>query len=358
MSESRKIIHVDMDAFYASVEQRDHPELRGKPVIAAGAVSRGGWSSPRSYEVRKFGVRSAMPATRAKRLCPEAIFVKPEFTRYKEVSRQIREIFLRHTPLVEPLSLDEAYLDVTEELTGIPTATETARKIRAEILDETRLTASAGVAPNKFLAKIASDWKKPNGMFVVKPHQIDAFLQPLPVARIPGVGRATEKIMTEMGIATVGDLREWDRAKLMHRFGKWGERLWELARGIDDHPVVPDRIAKQISSETTFSRDLPLDEVRKQLVGQAEDVWASVSKRERIGKTVTVKLRSSDFVTQTRQMTPTRTPASLEDLLEHGQSLLGQFAFEPDTLYRLVGIGLSNFLDLEDRDPIQSRLFD
>src|SRR5688500_2646691 len=189
MERQRKIIHIDMDAFYASVEQRDAPELRGKPVIV-------GWPGLRSvvcaasYEARKFGVHSAMPATRAKRLCPEGIFVHPDFDRYRAVSQHIREIFHRHTPLVEPLSLDEAYLDVTEELTGIPTATETAEKIRSEIREEAHLTASAGVAPNKFLAKIASDWRKPDGLFVIRPHQVQDFLLPLPVRKIPGVGKA------------------------------------------------------------------------------------------------------------------------------------------------------------------------
>ena len=232
-----------MDAFYASVEQRDRPELRGKPVIV-------GWPGERSvvcaasYEARKFGVHSAMPATRAKRLCPEGEFIHPNFDKYREVSRQIRDIFERHTPLVEPLSLDEAYLDVTEELTGIPTATETAETIRREIKSETQLTASAGVAPNKFLAKIASDWKKPDGCFVIRPHQVERFLMPLNVRKIPGVGKATEKILTEMGIATVGDLHSFSAEQLIARFGKWGTRLWELARGIDESPVVPSQQRK------------------------------------------------------------------------------------------------------------------
>src|SRR3989440_3514650 len=210
-----------MDAFYASVEQRDRPELRGKPVVV-------GWPGERSvvcaasYEARKFGVHSAMPATRAMRLCPQAVFIHPNFDKYRAVSRDIRAIFEKHTPLVEPLSLDEAYLDVTQELTGIPTATETAQAIRSEILEQTRLTASAGVAPNKFLAKIASDWKKPDGCFVIRPHQVEAFLVGLPVRKIPGVGKATEKIMTEMGVATVGDLQRFSQEQLSARFGKWG----------------------------------------------------------------------------------------------------------------------------------------
>ncbi|MBV8157939.1 MAG: DNA polymerase IV, partial [Dyella sp.] len=210
---SRKIIHVDMDAFYASVEQRDDPSLRGKPVVVAWRGARSVVCAA-SYEARKFGVRSAMPAVRAERLCPQAIFVPPDFTRYKAVSRQVREIFGRHTDLIEPLSLDEAYLDVTTTYTQLPSATATAEAIRAAIREETQLTASAGVAPNKFLAKIASDWNKPDGLFVIRPHQVEAFLTPLPVGRLPGVGKVMEARLTELGIATVGDLRAFSSPEL------------------------------------------------------------------------------------------------------------------------------------------------
>src|SRR5688500_7296532 len=217
-----------MDAFYASVEQRDDPSLKGRPVIV-------GWAGERSvvcaasYEARKFGVHSAMPASRAKRLCPEGVWRHPNFEKYRTVSTQIRAIFERHTPLVEPLSLDEAYLDVTVELTGIPTATETAEAIRREIREETHLTASAGVAPNKFLAKIASDWRKPDGLFVIRPHQVLDFLVELPVRKIPGVGKATEQVLLDMNVATVGDVRRFTQQELVERFGKWGTRLFELA---------------------------------------------------------------------------------------------------------------------------------
>src|SRR5687767_5481702 len=206
-----------MDAFYASVEQRDDPSLKGKPVIV-------GWAGERSvvcaasYEARKFGVHSAMPASRAKRLCPDGVWKHPDFERYRAVSSQIRGIFERHTPLVEPLSLDEAYLDVTQELTGLSTATETAETIRREIREETQLTASAGVAPNKFLAKIASDWRKPDGCFVIRPHQVEQFLVSLPVRKIPGVGKATEGVLTEMGVATVGDLHRFEQQQLIAKF--------------------------------------------------------------------------------------------------------------------------------------------
>ena len=348
----RKIIHIDMDAFYASVEQRDRPEIRGKPVIV-------GWPGERSvvcaasYEARKFGVHSAMPSSRARRMCPEAEFIAPNFDKYREVSHQIRDIFHRHTPLVEPLSLDEAFLDVTEELTGIPTATETAETIRREIRTETQLTASAGVAPNKFLAKIASDWRKPDGLFVIRPHQIESFLVDLPVRKIPGVGKATEKIMTEMGVATVGDLQRFSLEQLGERFGKWGTRLWELARGIDEHPVVPSHKRKSWSSENTFAKDITLDEVADYIRKEAHTLWEALAQRKLVGRTVTVKLRTGAFETATRRHTPELPPASGDDLARIGTDLLSKFAFPPESRYRLAGIGVSNFIeDEEEQQPV------
>ncbi|HVR40593.1 MAG TPA: DNA polymerase IV [Thermoanaerobaculia bacterium] len=343
----RKIIHIDMDAFYASVEQRDAPELRGKPVIV-------GWPGQRSvvcaasYEARKFGVHSAMPASRAKRLCPDGIFVAPDFERYRAVSSQIRVIFERHTPLVEPLSLDEAYLDVTQELTGIPTATETAEMIRREIREETHLTASAGVAPNKFLAKIASDWRKPDGLFVIRPHQVEKFLVTLPVRKIPGVGKATEAVLTDMGVATAGDLHRFEAEELVKRFGKWGTRLWELARGIDESPVVPSRKRKSWSSENTFANDITRAEVETWIREQAESLWEQLEKKGLRGRTVTVKLRTPDFKTATRQLTPPDIPSSADDLAKIGITLLDRFDFAADAKYRLAGIGLSKFDDEDD----------
>jgi DNA polymerase-4 len=344
---SRKILHIDMDAFYASVEQRDNPDLKGKPVIV-------GWAGERSvvcaasYEARKFGVHSAMPASRAKRLCPQAVFVHPDFERYRAVSHQIREIFERHTPLVEPLSLDEAYLDVTQELTGIPTATETAEKIRSEIREETNLTASAGVAPNKFLAKIASDWRKPDGLFVIRPHQVERFLVDLPVRKIPGVGKATEKILTDMGIATVGDLHRFELNELIARFGKWGTRLWELARGIDESPVEPSRKRKSWSSENTFATDITRAEVEEWIRGEAAKLWESLEKRSMRGRTVTVKLRTPDFRTATRQLSPPELPAGADDIARIAISLLDRFDFPEGARFRLAGVGVSNFLDEDD----------
>src|SRR5713101_5731384 len=227
----RKIIHVDMDAFYASVEQRDAPQLRGKPVIVAWRGNRSVVCAA-SYEARAFGVRSAMPATRAERLCPDAVIVAPDFTRYRVVSSDVRNIFQRHTDLIEPLSLDEAYLDVTENKTGLPT-TLVARTIREQIRQELNLTASAGVAPNKFLAKLASDWRKPDGLFVIQPEDVDAFLLPLPVGRLPGVGKVTQEKLAKLRLQTVGELRGMELSVLEHGFGRYGVRLYELARGID-----------------------------------------------------------------------------------------------------------------------------
>jgi len=274
-----------MDAFYASVEQRDDPQLRGKPVIVA-------WQGKRSvvcaasYEARSFGVRSAMPAIRAERLCPGAIFVPPNFTRYRSVSHSVREIFKRHTDLIEPLSLDEAHLDVTENKTGLPTATLVARKIREQIRQELNLTASAGVAPNKFLAKIASDWRKPDGLFVIQPSEVEAFLLPLPVGRLPGVGKVTGEKLASLGARTVGDLRRLDMAVLEQQFGRYGMRLHELARGVDKSEVVSERPTQSISVEDTFENDVPLPETEVMIRRLAEKLWYASRKESRIARTV------------------------------------------------------------------------
>ena len=303
----RKIVHLDMDAFYASVEQRDDPQLRGKPVVVAWRGNRSVVCAA-SYEARRFGVRSAMPAIRAERLCPDAIFVPPDFVRYRAVSRLTREIFKRHTDLIEPLSLDEAYLDVTENKSDLPTATRVARAIREQIRQELNLTASAGVAPNKFLAKIASDWRKPDGLFVIQPEDIDAFLPPLAVGRIPGVGKVTEKRLEDLGVKTVGDLRAKELPELESRFGRYGVRLYELARGIDHSAVVPDRPTQSISAEDTFERDVPLAETEPMILRLAEKVWAASRKESRIARTVVLKLKTSEFHILTRSHTPLSPP--------------------------------------------------
>ena len=343
----RKIIHIDMDAFYASVEQRDDPSLRGRPVVVAWLGNRSVVCAA-SYEARRFGVRSAMPAVRAERLCPEAIFVPPDFPRYRAVSRSAREIFKRHTDLIEPLSLDEAYLDVTENKTGLATATRVARAIRAQIREELDLTASAGVAPNKFLAKIASDWRKPDGLFVIQPEDVDAFLIPLPTGRISGVGKVTEKRLESLGIRTVGDLRKVELFALEESFGRYGLRLYELARGIDRSEVIPDRPTKSISAEDTFERDLPLAEIEPMIRRLAEKVWLASRKESRIPRTLVLKLKTSDFSILTRSYTPPVPPASCEELISIALSLRGRVDAGPNRLFRLVGVGLGNFREPED----------
>jgi DNA polymerase-4 len=352
----RKIVHIDMDAFYASVEQRDDPQLRGKPVVVAWRGNRSVVCAA-SYEARRFGVRSAMAAIHAERLCPDAIFVPPDFTRYRVVSRLVREIFKRHTDLIEPLSLDEAYLDVTENKNDLPTATRVAQTIREQIRGELNLTASAGVAPNKFLAKIASDWRKPDGLFVIRPDDVDSFLLPLPVRRIPGVGKVTEKRLEELGIKTVGDLRARELAALESRFGRYGVRLHELACGIDHSAVVPDRPTQSISAEDTFERDVPLGETEPMILRLAERVWEASRKESRIARTVVLKLKTSEFNILTRSHTPLVPPSSCEELTNIVLSLRERVDRSPQQRFRLVGVGLSNFRDIEDI-PAQPVLFD
>jgi DNA polymerase IV len=353
--ETRKIVHIDMDAFYASVEQRDDPQLRGKPVVVAWRGARSVVCAA-SYEARRFGVRSAMPAIRAERLCPDAIFIPPDFTRYRAVSQSTREIFKRHTDLIEPLSLDEAYLDVTGNKTGLPTATRVARAIREQIREELHLTASAGVAPNKFLAKIASDWRKPDGLFVIQPEDLDTFLPPLEIARIPGVGKVTEKRFAEMGIKTVGDMQKLELPLLESHFGRYGSRLYELSRGIDHSPVVPDRPTKSISAEDTFAVDVPLVETESIILHLAERVWAAARKETRIPRTVVLKLKTSDFQILTRSHTPVLPPASCEELITIALSLRDRVHLDPQQRFRLVGVGLSNFREAE-APPAQAALF-
>jgi len=356
MGAIRKIIHVDMDAFYASVEQRDDPSLRGRPVVVAW---RGGRSvvCAASYEARRFGVRSAMPATRAERLCPQAVFVPPDFPRYKAVSRQVRAIFARYTPLVEPLSLDEAYLDVSKPLGGPRPATVVAESIRAEIRSETGLTASAGVAPNKFIAKIASDQNKPDGLCVVRPREVAAFLAPLPVSRLPGVGKVMQGRLEALGIHIVADLRRFPAAGLEERFGRWGRRLHELALGIDEHPVRPSRPTLQISSEDTLERDVPLEDLSPHITRLAAKTWAAYGReRNRVARTVVLKLKTSEFRILTRSLTPPVPPASVDELAGIASALRARVDLPDHVRYRLVGVGLAGFVD-RDLAAAQPDLF-
>ena len=350
----RKIVHVDMDAFYASVEQRDDPTLRGRPVVVAWRGARSVVCAA-SYEARRFGIRSAMPAITAERLCPDAIFLPPDFPRYSAVSRAVREIFSRHTDLVEPLSLDEAYLDVTENKTQLPTATRVASTIRAQIREELYLTASAGVAPNKFLAKIASDWRKPDGLFVIQPHQVQEFLMDLPVGRIPGVGKVTEARMKELGVQSVGDIYRLALPTLEEHFGRYGHRLYELARGIDHNAVVPNRPRKSISAEDTFERDIPLDDTEMTIRRLAEKVWLASHHNSGGARTLVLKLKTKEFKTLTRSLTPEMMPHSAEELAICILSMRKRVELEPGQLFRLVGVGLSNF-DEPDVDELQQIL--
>ncbi len=346
-----------MDAFYASVEQRDDPALRGKPVVVAWRGARSVVCAA-SYEARPFGIHSAMPAVRAERLCPQAIFVAPDFTRYKAVSRQIRSIFARHTELIEPLSLDEAYLDVSVTRTGLPSATATAEAIRASIFDETGLTASAGVAPNKYLAKIASDWRKPNGIFVIRPQQIEGFLTPLNVGLLPGVGQVMQRRLADMDIVTVGALRRVPQAEMEQRFGRWGLRLYQLARGIDDTPVRTERPNLQVSSEDTFAHDLLLDELEPHIRRLAETTWQRYSRDpHRVARTVVLKLKTADFRNLTRSLTLPNPPDSARALADIACALRDRVRRPAEARYRLVGVGLAGMVD-RDGYATQHDLFD
>ena len=326
-----------MDAFYASVEQRDDPALRGLPVAVGGSRERGVVAAA-SYEARRFGVRSAMPSVRAMRLCPELVFVKPRFDVYRAVSGQIRAIFEEYTQLVEPLSLDEAYLDVTENLKGIPTAVQVAREIRARILAETGLTASAGVSYNKFLAKLASDQRKPNGQFVITPEMGPAFVETLEIARFHGVGPATAAKMARLRIRTGKDLRDMSLAFLTEHFGKVGAHFHAIARCEDHRPVVPDRPRKSTGSETTYERDLETPtEVEAGVLALADEVWAWCEKTGARGRTVTVKVRYADFRTVTRSRT-VAGPVTNRAMLADTTAALVRGVFPIRKPVRLLGV--------------------
>src|ERR1700694_1192803 len=337
----RKIIHVDMDAFYASVEQRDNPELRGKPVAVGGSRERGVVAAA-SYEARKFGVHSAMPSVIARRKCPDLIFVNPRFEVYKAISLQIREIFAEYTPIIEPLSLDEAYLDVTEHLKGIISATKIAEEIRARIRVETELTASAGVSYNKFLAKLASDHRKPDGLFVITPEMGSEFVESLPVRKFHGVGPATAAKMASLGIATGIDLRTQTLAFLQQHFGKAGSYYYWAARGIDERPVRADRVRKSVGAENTFSADLFTYEAASDALREIVDkVWRYCEGSGLRGRTVTLKIKFANFQQITRSHTgqvQIKTRSKLEDL---GNTLLEPL-FPVTKGVRLLGLSLSS----------------
>lgn len=338
----RKIIHIDMDAFYASVEQRDHPELRGKPVAVGHGAARGVVAAA-SYEARAFGVHSAMASVTAMRKCPNLIFVPPRFEVYKAVSAQIREIFAEHTALIEPLSLDEAYLDVTENLQNIPLATDIADAIRAKIKDVTGLNASAGISYNKFLAKMASGYRKPNNFFVIPPQKGAAFVAALPIEKFHGVGPATATRMHAQGIRTGADLAELSPEETTRRFGKHAQYWYDLSRGIDHREVKPHRERKSVGAEDTFRTDITtLDEARVLTAPLIEKVWRVCQARDLHGRTVTLKIKYSDFEQITRSRSQASAVASLPELTRVVDELLAQ-VFPPRLPVRLLGVTLSSF---------------
>ena len=352
MQSDRKIIHVDMDAFYASVEQHDHPELRGKPLAVGGGMH--GVVAAASYEARKFGVRSAMPGKIAQEKCPHLIVVKPRFNRYKEISQQIRKIFYEFTDLVEPLSLDEAYLDVTINKKGIESAQEIARQIRQQIFDETGLTASAGISVNKFLAKIASDYRKPNGQKTIHPTQILAFMEELPIEKFYGIGKVTANKMHELHIFKGSDLKKKSLEELTHLFGKSGNYYYNVVRGIHHSEVKPHRIQKSVAVEETFWENLVDEEtVFKQLEIISEDLAVRLSKKEIKGKSLTLKIKYKDFTQYTRSKTQEVYYENAQDFYETAMKLWELRPF--DKPVRLLGLSLSN-LNTQEKKQISVQL--
>jgi DNA polymerase-4 len=344
----RRILHVDMDAFYASVEQRDCPELAGRPVAVGGRPESRGVVAAASYEARKFGVRSAIPMSRAVRLCPDLVIVPPDFTKYRAVSQQVFAIYRSVTPLVEPLSLDEAYLDVTENAWGETLGVTVAKKIKSLIRESTNLTASAGVAPNKFLAKIASAWRKPDGLTVIAPERVESFLQQLPVDALWGVGPVTAKKLRERGIDTLVQVRAADPNLLRAAVGSWAEWLVKLAHGEDDRPVEPNRPSKSSSSECTYAHDLTdLGRMREEIDGMARDNAKWLRRHDLVARTVTIKVRYSDFTTITRSDTRAATNDP-DDIAARAVALLGKTDAGPRAV-RLLGAGVHN---IEGRETI------
>jgi DNA polymerase-4 len=345
---TRRIIHVDMDAFYASVEQRDRPELRGRPVAVGGSPDSRGVVAAASYEARQFGVRSAIPMSRAVRLCPHLAIVRPDFAKYRAVSQQVFAIFREVTPLVEGLSLDEAYLDVTENAWGESLGVSVARRVKARIRDETGLTASAGVAPNKFLAKIASAWRKPDGLTVIAPERVESFLQKLEVDALWGVGPVTEKRLRERGINKLLDVRTADVAVLRAAVGSMADWLLKLATGEDDRPVEPNRPTKSSSSECTYAEDLTdLERIRAEVAGMARDNAAWLRRKALLARTVTIKVRYEDFTTITRSHSHPPTDDA-DEIVRRALELLARTDAGARPV-RLLGAGVHNFTTREDQ---------
>ncbi len=347
---ARKIIHVDMDAFYAAIEQRDRPELKGKPVIVGGNPEGRGVVSTASYEARKFGIRSAMPAAQAKRLCPHAIFLRPDFEKYESVSQKIRSVLRHYAEKIQPVSLDEAYLEITQNKLKIQDPVELAILIKQNIKAVTHLTASAGVAPNKFLAKIASDMKKPDGLVTVYPEKIQEFLEPLPVRKIPGVGPVTEKKLHELGIETCGELFLKTKEELASHFGKFGYDLYEMARGIDESPVEVNVAPKQIGSEETYEKDLlDIKSMREKIELLAESVAIRLREENMRGKTITLKVKYADFTQITRSATLAHQTQDSKEISREAIELLKRKTEAGRRKIRLLGVSVSQFESGEKR---------
>ncbi|RMG45163.1 MAG: DNA polymerase IV [Candidatus Dadabacteria bacterium] len=343
-----------MDAFYASIEQRDFPEYRGKPVVVGGAPDSRGVVATASYEARKFGIKSAMPASRAYRLCPDAIFIKPRFDVYRHVSRQIMGILREYTDLVEPLSLDEAYLDVTNNKKNIPLARDLAHQVKARIFQYTGLTASAGVAPNKFLAKVASDLEKPDGLTVIAPEKVAKFVKKLPVSKVPGIGRVTCSKMNAMGVRTLGDLQKFALEELVQSFGKHGRWYYYAARGVDDRPVKPFRERKSVSCEDTFERDISsLDILREKIIELSGRLNGRLKKLGLSGRTVTLKVTYSDFEKCTRSYTAD-APLSADKIRDSALALLGKTEAGWRAV-RLLGVGVSGLAAADMAGELNAR---
>jgi DNA polymerase-4 len=352
----RKIIHIDMDAFFASVEQLDNPELKGKPVAVGGSGERSVVAAA-SYEARKFGVRSAMPSVIARRLCPDLIFVRHNFERYNEVSSQVFEIFREYTDIIEPLSIDEAFLDVTNDKKKIGSATVIAKSIRKEIKEKTGLTASAGISVNKFLAKIASDINKPDGLFVIRPEKAQEFIEALPVEKFYGIGKVTAQKMHKLGIHNGSDLKKWDQVSLVRNFGKAGVFFYDIARGIDDRPVEPDQERKSVGTELTYEKDLTTRfEIIAELYKLEKELMERLEHAEASGRTIILKVKFSDF----RQITRSKTLQSYIrdfDTLHKEVSLIRKSLKLEGSRIRLLGVSISN-LENEEFEDRQLHLFD
>ncbi len=345
---TKKIIHIDMDAFYASIEQRDNPGLKGKPVIVGGSPEGRGVVAAASYEARKYGIHSAMPTWKAIKLCKNINIIRPNFEKYVTASRKINQIFREYTDIIEPLSLDEAYLDVTENKMEIPTATEVAIHIKEQIKKELNLTASAGVAPNKLLAKIASDLNKPDGIAIIKPHQVKAFMLELSVKRIWGVGKVTQNKLADMDVVTCGDLQKYSRETLMNRFGKFGKMLYLFARGIDDRPVITQRERKSIGAETTFHEDQNnMEFIKESLLNQVNRIHKRLTEKELKGRTITIKVRYADFTQTTRSKTINDLTDNLDEIYSISEELLYKTEAGNRDI-RLIGVSIKNF-DFKDK---------